>query len=707
MKVGTQRRSRSSEGGWEIRLLSALQGRERWEVRPLKGNPYLARSLERALLQHKGVLGASANPVSGRVLIYYSPSARKNIKHLLLSSLDDISSGNTPETSFAQPAPTSAPLTRTLKTYLPERRRLLAPPLLSVVGSAFAFLMGNSFLTIFNTARGQSPRFLRALGITTTGASLLFMTAWALALTAINTWVQPYRKRSWRLVAQATQHKLRADLIDRIEAQDVAFFDSNGTSRIIGLVTQDTEQIGDFVERAGDELLEKVLTIITSGVFLLIVSPTLALLAAVSLPFVMLVSGFFGRRVAESYARLGEASGGFSQMLENNLNGIADVKSFTAEQQESLRLQQADARRAVASNQSAWLSSLQTQLTGGIFTLGFTMSAGYGGRLAAAGKISEVQYFRAAFWFPSLLSSLTGLGQVTDLYNKAASSADRLVKVLDDYPEIRSGPVRKPAGTVRGEIVFENVSFGYNPSVKILDGVSFRLPPGETLAVVGPTGSGKSTMLNLLLRFYDVDEGRILLDGVDIRELNLRDLRSAISLVSQEVHLFEGTILENVLYGRPGASTEQVLEAMSAAGASELLEKLPGGLHAQVGQRGQRLSGGERQRVAIARALIKLFNGAAMLALDEATSHLDSETEALVKKGLRIAASEKSVLMIAHRLSTIRSADKIIVLERGKVIEEGVHEDLMEKGGLYASLWRLQEEDPFGGGLELRVRHLS
>ncbi len=298
-----------------------------------------------------------------------------------------------------------------------------------------------------------------------------------------------------------------------------------------------------------------------------------------------------------------------------------------------------------------------------------------------------------------------GLEQLTRLYYGATHSAERLTEILDSRPKIRSGPILLPASTVRGEIVFDDVTFGYFPSVKVLENVSFHLRPGETLAIVGPTGSGKSTMLRLLMRFYDIDSGRILLDGKDIRTMNLKDLRAAIGWVSQDVYLFQGTVQGNVTYGQPHASEERIISAMRDASALGMLTSLPSGLESEVGERGRLLSGGERQRVAIARALLK---GAPILALDEATSHLDYETESAVKRSLQNAATGRSVIMIAHRLSTIRNADKILVLERGKIREQGNHEELLAQEGLYASLWQLQNgEGPFGSGLEVRISPLS
>jgi ATP-binding cassette subfamily B protein len=527
----------------------------------------------------------------------------------------------------------------------------------------------------------------------------------SLLVSVVNIIIQPYRKRSWSRLGQGIQHNLRTDVISRVETQDMAFFDSYGTGRIVSLITQDTANIGEFVERAADELIQKVMTIVVGGILMLLISPTLALIGSLSLPFILLISRYYKPRITESYARLGAVNSNFSQMLENNLGGIAEVKRFTAERREIARLKACDANISTLAIEASSQSTLQSQLTTGTSGMGFSLASGQGGRMAVAGELSTDQYYRSSFWFPRVLDSLTSIEDITKLYHRAGNSAERLAEVLDSYSQIQDGPEQLPVEKTRGEIVFENISFGYDPGVKVLENVSLHLKPGETLAIVGPTGSGKSTLLNLLLRFFDVDEGRILFDGIAIRDLELRSLRSAISMVSQDGHLFEGSIRENVLYGQPLASEEQVVEALRLAGALDLIESLPGGLDAPVGQRGHRLSGGERQRVAIARALLKVFYGASVLALDEVTSHLDSETEAAIKRSLREVSVGKSVIMIAHKLATIRSANNIIVLERGRVTEEGTHEELLARRGLYASLWRIQNEDTFGGGLDSTIPH--
>jgi ATP-binding cassette subfamily B protein len=701
--VPTSNKAQAPEAGPEtLRLRSAIPGRERWEVPILLRRPLLAKELETAVRRAPAVLDATASPVTGGLLVYYIPDTpgfdcgaliRERLRELLASGLESFPRGK------AAAGPQSA-LSRVLGIAVPDRGELVKPALLSAASQTVAFLQGYAFVSTVNTARGTPPAFLKILGFKRPGPSLGFMSVLSFGLILTSAWLQSQRRKAWKRVAQTAEQRIRTHVYAHLQSQDLELFDRYGTARLLHIVTEDSEQIGELIEEAGDTVVEKLLIVVFSGLTLLTTSPLLTLVVCLPIPFFFLPSRLLGPRISESFARQRETHDRFEQILESSLSGIKDVKSFTAEPQERRRLAEIGEILVEQSLESDAAANLQARITEAVGVTGAYTAAAYAGTLAVRGEMTQAHYSWVLFLVPKLLSAPEDLEEVLRLYHKASRSAKEIVKILDTKPAIRGGPVRLPAREVRGEVIFENVSFGYHPSHKVLHDVSFHLPAGETLAIVGPTGSGKSTLLRLLLRFYDAGSGRILLDGTDIRELDLKDLRAAVSLVSQDVYLFRGPLRDNVRYGRPEATEEQVLEAMLNAGALGLVDTLPGGLDADVGERGTRLSGGERQRVAIARALLKQ---APILALDEATSHLDFETEAAVQRSMRLASQDKSLIMIAHRLSTIRHADRILVLERGRIREQGTHDDLVAAGGLYASLWALQSGETPGGMLEVRV----
>ncbi|HYO53286.1 ABC transporter ATP-binding protein [Archangium sp.] len=665
-----------------MHLRSAIHGRERWEVEALSDAPWLAEGLEKALQQHRGVLQVSASHVSGRILVIYSPDSLETpVEFLIRDALQRLLSQ---EATAAPAEPGSPSVSRQFLELLPERKHLKRPLIWSTASHGLQIAQGLLVVATLNAALEKGPGLglLRRLG-----SRFGVMSALLMLFTGANSYVQHQRKRSWRKLARSHEHALRARVFAAIEVQDMATLDKQGTGRLMNLVTKDAARFNSFLERGIDEAIHNALNILISGTLLLTSSPILVLIACLPLPFVLLPLRKLGRKASAARMRQNERSDHFNQLLESSLSGIVDIKSFTAEQQDVRRLSESARELADSELEAADASSLEAHLIQGAFAAGFVVMAVYGGMKTRKGLLSNQAFARAMYLFPQLLGALGGVGEAVGNYRSAASSAERLTEILESRPSIQGGPVRLPPEQGRGEVIFENVSFGYEPSATVIDGVSLHLRPGETLAIVGPTGSGKSTLLRLLLRLYDVQAGSIRMDGWDVRELDLQDLRSAISLVGQEPYLFDGTVRDNVLLGRPGASDEEIAGALGNAGALDFVNALPGRLDAEVGERGRKLSGGQRQRIAIARALLKK---APILALDEATSHLDYETEAAIQRSVRNVSSRMSMIVVAHRLSTIRRADMILVLDKGRLREMGRHEELLARGGLYAFLWNLQ-----------------
>ncbi len=626
-----------------------------------------------------GILAAQANPVTGRLLILHEPGlAGGHVTSLFRACLREVE---------AQPPPARAPqervppLARVLRAALPGNE-LVGPVLLSVASHSLHLLRAGSFISIVDAARGGAASSGVARRSSVSGRA-----AWNLLLTAGDVWLKHRRRQAWRRVAQQTQHNLRSQLFARLTEQDLAFFDHHGTGDLIQRLTEDTARIGELVERAGDEGIENALALAVSFTALATLSLRLLFLATLPLPVMLVVARLLRSETSAKWARAGRASGQFHQALETSLSGVDDIKSFTAETRENDRVGTASREWAAAAREAQDGSALQSEIGMGLFSAGFSLVAAQASLLASAGKITPSELNRALYWFPYLLRSLTGLTDLTRLNHAATEAALRVGEMLESQPRIVSGGLPLPTRTVRGEVVFEDVSFSYTPGTRVIDGISFHLRPGETLAIVGRTGSGKSTLLRLLLRLYDVGGGAIYVDGHDLRELDLRDLRQAIGVVSQNVHLFQGTLRENLQLGRDQASDDDLLAALQAAELNDLLEILPQRLDAEIGEHGRRFSSGQRQRVAIARALLK---GAPVLALDEPTSHLDYDTEAAVLRFLRRETTGRSVLLIAHRLATVRHADRILVLDRGRICEQGTHAELLRRDEFYAALWRLQ-----------------
>jgi ATP-binding cassette, subfamily B, bacterial len=491
--------------------------------------------------------------------------------------------------------------------------------------------------------------------------------------------------RLWRNLAQNIQHDLRIDAYRHLQELELAYFEERSTGGLMSILSDDINQLERFLDVGANDLIQVTTTVLIIGGAFFILAPGVAWMAMLPMPFILWGAIAFQRRLAPRYAAVRETVGLLNGRLTNNLTGITTIKSFTTEDYEIARLRKDSEAYRQSNRQAIALSAAFVPLIRMIILAGFTALLLYGGLAAVRGDISVGTYSTLVFLIQRLLWPLTRLGETFDQYQRAMASTTRVMNLLDTPIAIRTGNISLPQ--VSGEVEFENVNFAYNGRNSVIENLSLQIPAGKTIAIVGSTGSGKSTLVKLLLRLYEVQSGIISLDGVDIRELDFKNLRSHIGLVSQDVFLFHGTVGENISYGTITATDNEIIAAAKIAEAHEFIKELPQGYETIVGERGQKLSGGQRQRIAIARAVLK---NPPILILDEATSAVDNETEAAIQRSLEKITANRTTIAIAHRLSTVRNADCIYVMEYGKLVEQGTHEQLLAQQKIYASLWRVQ-----------------
>nr|WP_199339398.1 ABC transporter ATP-binding protein [Nostoc sp. FACHB-892] len=493
--------------------------------------------------------------------------------------------------------------------------------------------------------------------------------------------------RLWRNLGQNIQHDLRLDAYKHLQELELAYFEERSTGGLMSILSDDINQLERFLDGGANDILQVSATVLIIGAAFFILAPDVAWMALSPMPFILWGSFAYQRLLAPRYADVREKVGFLNSRLSNNISGITTIKSFTAETYEASRLElDSDAYRH-SNAKAITLSAAFVPLIRMLILVGFTALLLYGGMAAVSGKMSVGAYSVLVFLIQRLLWPLTRLGETFDQYQRAMASTNRVMNLLDTPIAIHTGDVSLPVNEVRGEVQFKNVYFAYKDRFPVIKNLSLDIPAGKTIAIVGSTGSGKSTLVKLLLRLYEVQTGSITLDGIDLQSLNLKDLRRCIGLVSQDVFLFHGTVAENIAYGSFENTEQEIITAAKIAEAHEFIVDLPQGYETIVGERGQKLSGGQRQRIAIARAVLK---NPPILILDEATSAVDNETEAAIQRSLDRITVDRTTIAIAHRLSTIRNADCIYVMEHGKLVESGTHEQLLEKDGIYSGLWRVQ-----------------
>lgn len=494
-------------------------------------------------------------------------------------------------------------------------------------------------------------------------------------------------------VSQKAIRDLRNDLYYHLQNMSLSFYQKNKTGELLSRVTNDVGVLQNAIVNGALGLFYEFVTLIGAIVYLFILDLHLTLFVIFALPLIAYIIKFFNIKIRRASRNVQVKLADVSQVLEETLSSIKVVKSFVREEYEFERFSAENDENFRAKVRSEQYGASLTSITEFITAFSFTTILWYGGYLVMRGALEASELIAFFALLLTIMSPISSLSKLSTTIQQALAAAERVFEIMEisspRLVEDKNTKALTKLDKVEGRLEFQDVSFAYNKGEEILNGISFTIEPGQVLALVGPSGAGKTTIADLILRFYQPTKGRILLDGVDISTLNLDFLRSQIGVVPQETVLFSGTLRNNIRYGKLEATDEEIITAAQAANAHDFIVSFPDGYDTIVGERGVGLSGGQRQRVAIARAILK---NPRILILDEATSALDTESEVLVQEALNRLMKNRTTLVIAHRLSTIKNADKIIVLSQGRIVESGTHDQLMALGGLYHSLYKTSLE---------------
>jgi len=497
-------------------------------------------------------------------------------------------------------------------------------------------------------------------------------------------------------IGQSLLLRMRSELFAHLQELSFSFFDSSDSGDLISRVTNDTDAIGEAFTSGLVQVASDILSLFMIVIVMFSINVQLSLASMIVVPLIVAVAFLFNSKFRAAYRMQRTRISNVTSKLQESISGIREIQSFTREKDAMRDFQNANLENFQANLQATkvWGSFFPTiQL---IQAIGTGIVIVYGGWLAFNGMLGPIEdAIGTLITFVMYVGMFFGpIFDLTNFYNtvqSAFAAAERIFEMLDVEPEIKDSEDAIEMPPIKGEVEFRNVTFGYKPEHPVLHNISFRIKPKETIALVGPTGAGKSTIVKLLCRFYDPQSGQILIDGHDLKGIKIKSLRKQLGIVLQETFLFSGTIMDNIRYGKIDATEEEVIAAAKLVGAHEFIEKLPDGYNTRIGERGAGLSVGQKQLISFARALLR---NPAILILDEATSSIDPYTDLLIRKAMKLLLKNRTSIIIAHRLSTVRDADRILVIDDGRIVEEGSHKELMKKGGLYSHLYEMQFKEP-------------
>jgi len=576
------------------------------------------------------------------------------------------------------------PLQRLFSFARPYRRAATLGTIYSILNKFFDVLPELLIGVAVDVVVNKRASFLAGLGLVEPMHQLYALVALTIAVWVFESLFEYLYALKWRGLAQDLQHTLRNAAYAHLQALPPDTIARERSGRLMALMNEDVNQIERFLNTGANDLIQVFCSSLMVGAVFFFLTSTLAVLALLPIPLILLGAFWFQRRLYPRYAAAREAAATVSSRLNNNLAGMATIQAYTAEAFEAEHVRAASDDFRARNADAIRVSAAITPVIRMAVLAGFVATLLYGGWLALNGRLGVGSYSALVYLTQRLLWPLTRLADMTDLYQRAMASVNRVMDLLETKLPLRG--TQQLTQHAKGTLSFEKIAFAYDGRPAVSD-ISLAIPAGQTIALVGGTGGGKSTLLKLLLRFIDPDHGRILLDGIDIAALDPAALRRVIGYVAQDPFLTDGSVADNIAYGEHAPDIAKVEAAARAAEAHDFIAALPQGYASAVGERGAQLSGGQRQRIALARAI---YRDPAVLVLDEATSAVDNETEAGIQRSLARISHQRTTLIVAHRLSTVRQADAIHVLDAGRIVESGRHDELIARNGFYAALWRLQ-----------------
>ncbi|MEM2935678.1 MAG: ABC transporter ATP-binding protein [Candidatus Bathyarchaeia archaeon] len=581
---------------------------------------------------------------------------------------------------YVRKMPDRVLISRLIKYFFPYRKRL-AIILTAIITVSVTGLVGPYLLKMaIDTYITQGK--LMGLSI----LSLIYI-----GITLVNWFSDSVRTYQLGWVGERMLFEMREQMFSRLQELSFSFYDRSEMGEIMSRVTNDTDSIGEAFISGVVNVISDIFSLAGAIAIMFFMSPPLALVSLTVTPLILASGLLFQPRFRSAYRKTRVKIAEVTSRLQEGISGIREIQSFSRERDTMMDFRQANIENLQANLQATKVQGIFQPIIQMIGAVGNFIVLAYGGMLLMEGTLTVGTLIAFLLYIQRFFSPILDLASFYNTVQEAMAAAERIFEVIDTEPQIKDASDAVELPPIKGEVSFENVTFGYDPDYPVLHNINFHVKPKENIALVGPTGAGKSTIIKLLSRFYELQSGTIKIDGYDIRKVTQESLRQQMGTVLQENFLFAGTIMENIRYGRLDATDEEVIKAAERVGAHEFIMRLPNGYNTEIRERGQGLSVGQKQLIAFARALL---SDPPILILDEATSSIDPYTELIIKRALAILLKDRTSFVIAHRLSTVRNADRILVIDNGKIVEEGNHRQLMRKGGLYRRLYEMQFKEP-------------